>query len=91
MTERREADVVVIGAGLAGLSAARTLVQAGVEPVVVEARDRVGGRVVNESIGNGKIVEMGGQWMGPGQKKSSRRWRRSWASGRSRPTTPGSA
>ena len=69
MTERREADVVVIGAGLAGLSAARTLVQAGVEPVVVEARDRVGGRVVNESIGNGKIVEMGGQWMGPGQKE----------------------
>jgi len=67
VAERRDADVVVVGAGLAGLSAARTLVKAGVDTVVVEARDRVGGRVVNASIGGGEIVEMGGQWMGPGQ------------------------
>ncbi|MGA1213871.1 MAG: FAD-dependent oxidoreductase, partial [Solirubrobacterales bacterium] len=43
----REAEVVVVGAGLAGLSAARQLVGEGLEVVVVEARDRVGGRTEN--------------------------------------------
>jgi monoamine oxidase len=63
----READVVVVGAGLAGLAAARALVRAGREVVVVEARDRVGGRVLNEDLGDGKVVELGGQWVGPSQ------------------------
>jgi monoamine oxidase len=62
-----EVDVVVVGAGFAGLSAARDLVAAGRSVAVVEARDRVGGRVRNESIGDGKIVEVGGQWVGPTQ------------------------
>jgi monoamine oxidase len=65
----READVVVVGAGFAGLATARALVAGGAEPVVVEARDRVGGRVVNEEIGGGKVVEMGGQWVGPTQDR----------------------
>ncbi len=65
----READVVIVGAGLAGLSAARALVAAGVEPLVLEARDRVGGRTLNEPIGDGKVVEVGGQWIGPTQDK----------------------
>ena len=69
MAERREADVTVIGAGFAGLAAARALFAAGAEPIVLEARDRVGGRVVNEPIGDGKVVEMGGQWVGPGQDR----------------------
>ena len=69
MAETREADVVVIGAGLAGLAAARDLVAAGKEVVVVEARDRVGGRVLNEDIGDGKVVEVGGQWIGPTQDR----------------------
>ncbi len=60
---------MVVGAGFAGLVAARELVAAGVEPVVLEARDRVGGRVVNEEIGDGKVVEMGGQWVGPTQER----------------------
>jgi monoamine oxidase len=63
-------DVVVIGAGLAGLVAARDLRRAGVEAVVVEARDRVGGRTLNHSLGPaypGTVVELGGQWVGPGQ------------------------
>ncbi len=63
------ADVLVVGAGLAGLTAARNLVAAGCSVLVLEARDRVGGRMVNEDIGDGKIVEMGGQWAGPTQDR----------------------
>ena len=64
-----EADVAVVGAGFAGIVAARELQKAGVSAVVVEARDRVGGRVLNEPIGDGKVVEVGGQWVGPGQDR----------------------
>jgi monoamine oxidase len=63
------ADVLLVGAGLAGLIAARDLTAAGYSVLVLEARDRVGGRVVNREIGGGKIVEMGGQWAGPTQDK----------------------
>jgi monoamine oxidase len=63
------ADVLIVGAGLAGLTAARELIAAGHSVLVLEARDRVGGRIVNEDIGAGKIVEMGGQWAGPTQDK----------------------
>ncbi|HET8956388.1 MAG TPA: FAD-dependent oxidoreductase [Solirubrobacterales bacterium] len=66
---RSEVDVAIVGAGLAGLVAARRLVEAGVEPVVLEARDRVGGRMLNEEIGDGKVVEVGGQWIGPTQER----------------------
>jgi len=66
---RREADVIVVGAGLAGLVAARQLVAAGRSVLVVEARDRVGGRTENASIGAGKVTEMGGQWVGPTQER----------------------
>jgi monoamine oxidase len=65
----READVAVIGAGLAGLTAARRLAEAKLEPVVLEARDRVGGRTLNHEIGGGKVVEVGGQWVGPTQRR----------------------
>jgi monoamine oxidase len=67
--EGHEADVIVVGAGLAGLMAARQLSAAGRSVLVLEARDRVGGRTVNASIGGGKICEMGGQWVGPSQKR----------------------
>jgi monoamine oxidase len=67
--EQRSADVVVIGAGLAGLAAARELKKLGREVVVLEARDRVGGRTLNEPIGDGKIVEIGAQWVGPTQDR----------------------
>jgi monoamine oxidase len=65
----READVAIVGAGLAGLVAARDLIAAGTSAVVVEARDRVGGRLLNEDIGDGKVVEVGGQWIGPTQDR----------------------
>jgi monoamine oxidase len=64
-----EVDVAVIGAGFAGIVAARELAKGGASVAVVEARDRVGGRVVNEPIGDGKVVELGGQWVGPGQDR----------------------
>jgi monoamine oxidase len=59
--------VAVVGAGLAGLTAASGLVQAGHSVVVLEARDRVGGRTLNVTIAPGKVVEAGGQWVGPEQ------------------------
>jgi len=56
-------DVVVVGAGLAGLMAARRLVAQGTDAVVIEARDRVGGRVRNIDIGEGGMQEIGGEWL----------------------------
>lgn len=58
-------DVVVVGAGLAGLTTARELDAGGLSVIVVEARERVGGRVLNQTLSNGSIVELGGQWVGP--------------------------
>ena len=52
----------MVGAGLAGLRAARELVAARRNVVVIEASDRVGGRTLNASIGAGKVTEMGGQY-----------------------------
>ena len=51
--------VAVVGAGFAGLAAADVLAAAGVDVVVLEARDRVGGRVWSQELGNGATVEMG--------------------------------
>ena len=64
-----DADFLVVGAGLAGLVAARELVAAGRSVVVLEARERVGGRILNEEIGGGQVVEVGGQWFGPTQAR----------------------
>jgi monoamine oxidase len=64
-----DADVAVVGAGLAGLTAARDVQAQGLSAVVLEARDRVGGRTLNEEIGDGKVVEVGGQWIGPTQDR----------------------
>ena len=58
------ADVVVIGGGLAGLSAASALVGAGVQALVLEARDRVGGRTFSDRLDDGTVVDLGGQWLG---------------------------
>jgi monoamine oxidase len=65
----READVCVVGAGLAGLAAARALVAGGCNVVVVEARDRVGGRVWNRTLEDGTVLSAGGTWLGRGQDR----------------------
>lgn len=64
--ERIETDVVVIGAGAAGLTAATELKAAGKRVVVLEARDRVGGRLWNGDF-DGHLLEIGGQWVSPDQ------------------------
>jgi monoamine oxidase len=69
MSETQRYDVAVIGAGLAGLSAARRLHEAGAEVIVLEARDRVGGRTLSVTEDGGRLVEYGGQWVGPTQDR----------------------
>lgn len=69
--EGNNCDVVVAGAGVAGLVAARDLRAAGLEVLVLEARDRVGGRTLSEPIpGTDQAIEMGGQWIGPTQDRA---------------------
>jgi len=63
------ADVAVVGAGLAGLIAARDLLANGLSVLVLEARERVGGRLLNHTLDNGAVVELGGQWVGPTQDR----------------------
>lgn len=70
MTEPQErtVDVAVVGAGFAGLTAARAIHEAGRSVVVLEARDRVGGRT-HTVEGHGTWLDLGGQWIGPGQDR----------------------
>jgi monoamine oxidase len=64
-----DVDVAVVGAGLAGLVAARRIAARGASVAVLEARSRVGGRLLSERLGDGKQVEVGGQWVGPTQDR----------------------
>jgi monoamine oxidase len=67
----RSADVVVVGAGLAGLTTARTLVKARRSVIVVEARNRVGGRCLSLPLGPGAsdVANMGATFVGPTQTR----------------------
>lgn len=57
------ARVCVVGAGFAGLAAAVALAEGGLEPLVLEARERVGGRVHSRRLGNGAVVELGAEFV----------------------------
>ena len=61
--------VIVIGAGFSGLAAAYQLKKRGIDVVVLEARNRVGGRVWTDQLPDGTYIDRGAQWVGPGQDK----------------------
>jgi monoamine oxidase len=65
MPERIDADVCVVGAGYAGLTAARVLDHGGKSVIVLEARDRIGGRIWTQLLSDGTPVDRGGAWLGP--------------------------
>lgn len=65
----KRVDVIIVGGGLSGLSAAKDLVAGGKSVIVLEARDRVGGRVLNAKLPNGGVTEAGAEFVGPTQDR----------------------
>src|SRR5271154_7195606 len=62
MTNSNHSDVVVVGAGMAGLTAARTLAEAGLKVLVLEAQDRIGGRIWTRHVGD-EAIELGAEFI----------------------------
>lgn len=63
MNKALDTDVLILGAGMAGLTAARSLAQRGLRVIVVEARERAGGRIFSEPVEGGGIVELGAEFV----------------------------
>ncbi|PVH71903.1 amine oxidase [Cadophora sp. DSE1049] len=62
-------DAIIVGAGLSGLASANRLVAAGKSVVVLEARDRVGGKVYDKTLSGGGVIETGAEFIGPCQDR----------------------
>jgi monoamine oxidase len=62
-------DVVIVGAGMSGLSAAYEAKQKGLSYIVLDARDRLGGRVYSHKLKSGLVIERGGEWLGKTHKE----------------------
>jgi len=60
-------DCVIVGAGYAGIAAASRLHAAGKSFLLLEARNRIGGRVHTQQLADGTLVDLGAQWIGPAQ------------------------
>lgn len=70
-SQKNTSEVLVVGAGFAGLQTAQLLENAGITVRVLEARDRVGGRTLTQQVG-GATLDLGGQWIGPTQDRLRR-------------------
>ncbi|HEU4323268.1 MAG TPA: flavin monoamine oxidase family protein [Roseiflexaceae bacterium] len=68
MNQAEAVDILIVGAGLAGLTAARRLAEAGRSVLVLEASGRVGGRTLSHPLQN-DVIDLGGQWVGPTQRR----------------------
>jgi monoamine oxidase len=66
MMTTMKVQTAVVGAGFAGLAAAYELSSQGFEVTVLEARQRIGGRVWSTNVPNGALVELGGEWISSG-------------------------
>lgn len=64
MTETTKTEVLIVGAGLTGLTIAYLLRDRGLDITIIESRDRIGGRILTKST-NGDLLEMGATWLGP--------------------------
>lgn len=71
MSSKESFDVAVVGAGLAGLTAATRCADRGLSVIVFEARDRVGGRTLTHLLSDGTPLELGGQWIADSQERVS--------------------
>jgi len=65
MTVSAEVDVAILGAGAAGIAAARRLIARGVGVLLIEARDRIGGRAVTRTTARGWPIDLGCEWLHP--------------------------
>lgn len=72
LDQNQVVDVVIVGAGMAGLSAAKDLNAAKKSVLVIEARDRMGGRILNAEVSNGSITELAQSLSGPRKIACSR-------------------